>query len=154
VLPQFSDLIENLVVTTDRFMTGLWARTTSAPARSSSQGPKSRLAPVPLLWSVALRVHQEIFIQVSIEYVDYLLNFISLSYILVSESGEAASITTCPIQASFDTTFSLRILEWSSLDFADQTLKDCVNVIHTDIIEIWNLKDRAKVGSLLSFFCF
>jgi len=30
---------------------------------------------------------------------------------------------------------------WTSLDFADQPLKDCVNVIHTDIIEIWNLYD-------------
>ena len=40
---------------------------------------------------------------------------------------------------------------WSSLDFADQPLKDCVNVIHTDIVEIWNLKDRNKVSSLPSF---
>ncbi len=35
----------------------------------------------------------------------------------------------------------------SSLDFTDQTLENCVNVIHIDIIEIWNLHDRRKVSS-------
>ncbi|KAH9977506.1 hypothetical protein BJV74DRAFT_860762 [Russula compacta] len=33
---------------------------------------------------------------------------------------------------------------WSSMDFADQTLKNCVNIIHTDIVEIWNLNDRTR----------
>ena len=37
---------------------------------------------------------------------------------------------------------------WSSLDFADQALKECVNVIHTDIVEIWNLNDKTRVRSL------
>ena len=35
----------------------------------------------------------------------------------------------------------------SSFDFTDQTLENCVNVIHTDIIEIWNLYDRRRVSS-------
>ena len=35
---------------------------------------------------------------------------------------------------------------WSSLDFADQPLKNCVNVIHIDIVEIWNLYDRNGVS--------
>ena len=92
VNPQFSDLIDNVVVTTDRFMTGLRARTASAPARSSSQGSKPRVAPVPLLWSAALRVHHEIFIQASIEYVIlvFLPNLIWLTC-WFPESGEAAS---------------------------------------------------------------
>ena len=34
---------------------------------------------------------------------------------------------------------------WSSLDFADQLLKNCVNIIHDDIVEIWNLNDKAGV---------
>ena len=34
---------------------------------------------------------------------------------------------------------------WSSLDFADQSLKDCVNIIHYDIVEIWNLNDKNEV---------
>jgi hypothetical protein len=67
-------------------MTGLRARTASAPARSSSQGSKPRVAPVPLLWSAALRVHQDIFIQASIEYADFLLNVISLAYTLISQN--------------------------------------------------------------------
>jgi len=45
---------------TDRFMTGSRTRAASAPARSSSQVSKPRIAPVPLLWSAALRVHQDI----------------------------------------------------------------------------------------------
>jgi len=35
---------------------------------------------------------------------------------------------------------------WSTLDFAEQPLKSCVNVIHIDIIEIWNLYDRSRVS--------
>jgi len=110
VKPQFSDLIDNLVVTTDRFITGSRTRAASTSARSSAHGAKPRITPVPLMWSAALRVHQDIFIQASIE---------------VGRSRYWRGL-------------------WSSLDFADQPLKDCVNVIHTDIVEIWNLKDRDK----------
>ena len=35
----------------------------------------------------------------------------------------------------------------SSLEFANQPLKRCVNIIHVDIVEIWNLYDRDRVGS-------
>ncbi|KAF8259212.1 hypothetical protein EI94DRAFT_1042662 [Lactarius quietus] len=38
---------------------------------------------------------------------------------------------------------------WSSLDFADHTLKNCVNIIHDDIVEIWNLNDVIGVCFLL-----
>ena len=34
---------------------------------------------------------------------------------------------------------------WSSLDFADQTLKNCVNIIHVDVVEIWNMNDKTRV---------
>ena len=83
--PQFSDLVDNLVVTLDRLITGL---RTPAPLRSGAQGTKSRIAPVPLLWSVALRVHQDIFIQASIEYAAFLSNLISFMY-LVSRVGRS-----------------------------------------------------------------
>ena len=33
----------------------------------------------------------------------------------------------------------------SSPDFAHQTLKSCVNIIHDDIVEIWNLNDKTMV---------
>jgi hypothetical protein len=36
---------------------------------------------------------------------------------------------------------------WSSLDFADQPLKSCVNIIHTDIVQIWNIYDKNWVSS-------
>jgi hypothetical protein len=32
-----------------------------------------------------------------------------------------------------------------SLDFADQSLRNCVRVIHDDIVEIWNLNDKTMV---------
>jgi len=88
VKPQFSDLIDNLVVTT-----------------------KLRIAPVPLLWSAALRVDQAIFIQAYIEYVDFPAKHRNHSYICFTDSGEAASITTSLIHANFDTYF-VRMLAW------------------------------------------
>ena len=79
--PQFADLIDNLVVTTDRSIRA--SRTASAlSSGSSAQGAKPRIAPVPLLWSAALRVNREIFIQASIEFVDFLLNIISFIYLV------------------------------------------------------------------------
>jgi len=33
---------------------------------------------------------------------------------------------------------------WSSLEFSNQSLKNCVNTIHLDIVEIWNLNERAR----------
>ena len=34
---------------------------------------------------------------------------------------------------------------WSNLDFADNPLKNCVNIIHDEIVEIWNLHDKTMV---------
>ena len=36
---------------------------------------------------------------------------------------------------------------WSSVDFTGHPLKDCLNVIHEDIVEIWNLNDKTRVSS-------
>lgn len=68
---QFGDLVGKLVTTTDRFIMG--SRTTStSPTRSNVQEAKPRVAPVPLVWSVASRVSQNIIILACIEYVHYL----------------------------------------------------------------------------------
>jgi len=116
VMPQYGALINNLTVTTDRFIMG--SRTASNPsARSSSQGTKPRIAPAPLAWSVALRSSRDITIQTSIE---------------IGRSRYWRSL-------------------WSSLDFADQPLKSCVNIIHVDIVEIWNLYDRNRYLSSNQF---
>jgi hypothetical protein len=37
---------------------------------------------------------------------------------------------------------------WSSVDFADHPLKSCVNIIHVDLVEIWNLNDKTGVSFL------
>jgi hypothetical protein len=39
---------------------------------------------------------------------------------------------------------------WSSDDFAGQTLADCVEVIHADIVGVWNLPDKDKVRLFFS----
>jgi hypothetical protein len=66
VIPQYSALINNLIVTTDRFIMGSDAASLSG---LSSQGAKTRITPAPLAWSVALRASRHITIQASIEYV-------------------------------------------------------------------------------------
>jgi hypothetical protein len=35
---------------------------------------------------------------------------------------------------------------WSSVNFDDHPLKSCVNIIHVDLVEIWNLNDKTGVG--------
>ena len=59
------DLIDNLVVTTDRFITD----TRAPPTRAGVPGEKQRVGAVPLAWSAALRVNHDIIIQASVEYV-------------------------------------------------------------------------------------
>jgi len=109
VNPQYRDLIGNLVVTTDRLITGSRAVSASS-ARMSTQRGKSRTAPVPLAWSVAVRVSLDISIQASIE---------------VGRGRYWCNLL-------------------SNIDFAGQTLKDCVDIIHADIVGVWNLNDRTK----------
>jgi hypothetical protein len=74
VRPQYGGLINNLIVTTDRFIMG---SRTAPSSRSSSQEAKPRIAPAPLAWSVALRASRDITIQASIEYVVCLLTLVS-----------------------------------------------------------------------------
>jgi len=84
----FSDLIDNLVATTDNLMTG--SRATSTPRdRRRAQGAKTGIAPVPLVWSAALRVNQDIFIQASIEYVTFLSPGSYLIYIIFCPQSRA-----------------------------------------------------------------
>ncbi|KAN0114152.1 hypothetical protein V8E52_006950 [Russula decolorans] len=114
VMPQYSALINNLIVTTDRFIMGSG---TASSSRSSSQRAKPQIAPAPLAWSVALRASRDITIQASIE---------------IGRRRYWRSLR-------------------SSLEFVDQPLKSCVNIIHVDIIEIWNLYDRHKYLSSNQF---
>ncbi|KAI0272985.1 hypothetical protein BGY98DRAFT_145109 [Russula aff. rugulosa BPL654] len=113
-MPQYSTLINNLVVTTDRFIMG---SRTAPSSRSSSQEVKPWIAPAPLAWSVALRASRDITIQASIE-IGRIRYWRSL---------------------------------WSSLEFADQPLESCVDIIHVDIVEIWNLFDRHRYLSSNQF---
>jgi hypothetical protein len=146
VKPQFSALITNLIVTTDRLIMG--TRTASTSSRSSSQGKKPRIAHAPLVWSVALRASRNITIEASIEYVSGLLSPISFICLVlrVGRSREFIDLTDEPILRNYSP-----LGYWCSLssspDFADQPLQSCVNIIHIDIVEIWNLFDKNRVSS-------
>jgi hypothetical protein len=120
----------------------------TASARSSSQGTKPRIAPAPLVWSVALRASRDITIQASIEYVVCLPSLISFICLVlrIGRSREYIDLTNEPIVTKYFLLGYWRSL-WSSLDFADQPLKSCVNIIHIDIVEIWNLYDKNRVSS-------
>ena len=59
-MPQYGALMNNLIVTTDRFIMN---SDTTPSSGSSSQGAKPRIAPTPLAWSVALRASRDITIQ-------------------------------------------------------------------------------------------
>ncbi|KAH9003546.1 hypothetical protein EDB86DRAFT_3073326 [Lactarius hatsudake] len=104
--PRFVGLIDNLTVTTDKFITDSRAPFT----RSGAQGEEQQIGAVPLAWSAALRVNHDIIIQASIE---------------VGRGQYWRSLR-------------------SSVDFADQTLKKCVNILHLDIVEIWNMNDKTR----------
>ena len=88
VMPQYGALINNLIMTTGRFIMG--SHTASNPsAQSSSQRRKPRIAPALLAWSVALRASRGITIQASIECVVCLQTLISFIY-LVLRSGRCS----------------------------------------------------------------
>ena len=69
VMPEYGALINNLIVTTDRFIMGFRAAAPSSRSSSEPQGARRRITPAPLSWSVALRASRDITIQASIEYV-------------------------------------------------------------------------------------
>jgi hypothetical protein len=124
------------------------SRTVSTSTRSSSQGAKPRVSYAPLVWSVALRASRDITIQACIEYVTCLPTFILVIHLVFSigRSREYIDPTVKPIPTNYLLLGYWRNL-WSSLDFADQPLKSCVNIIHVDIVEIWNLYDKTRVSS-------
>ena len=146
VAPQFDGLINNLIMTTDRLIMG--SRTISTSARSSSQGAKSRIAPASLVWSVALRSSRDIKIQASIEYVVCLPPFILFIDLIlrIGRSREYMDLMHKPhLTNYFPSGYWCNL--WSSLHFANQLLGSCVDIIHVDIVEIWNLCDKSKVSS-------
>ena len=106
--PQFGALVNNLVVMTDRSIMGL--RTASNPsAGSSSQGTNSRTAPVPLVWSVALRVSRDITIQAAVEYVDS-LPILTLFICLTFRIGRIRAYIDLTDKPNLDKPISIRIL--------------------------------------------
>ena len=85
------------------------SRTLSTSVRSSSQGAMSRIAPAPLVWSVAQRTSRDITIQASIEYVVCLPTFMSFICLIlrIGRNREYIDLMDEPILTNYS---SLRIL--------------------------------------------
>jgi hypothetical protein len=65
-MPEYADLIEKLVVTTNRVIRGSCGPLAGSDAQ---EGKKSQISAVHLAWSAALRVGHSIVVGASIEYV-------------------------------------------------------------------------------------
>jgi hypothetical protein len=149
VVPQFGALINNLIVTTDKSIKGMRTPDLRGPAvwpdllaqRSTQWTAVSRA------WSMALRTSPEIVIQASIEYVVCLLTLILFICLVfrIGQSREYIDLTDWPILISYFPLGYWRNL-LSSLDFDNKPLRSCVNIIHVDIVEIWNLYDKNRVS--------
>ncbi|KAH8979846.1 hypothetical protein EDB92DRAFT_1902620 [Lactarius akahatsu] len=119
--PAFRDLISELTSTTHTIIKVDSQDLTGRPTSSSQVLPSPPITPTLLAWSIAQRVNHDVIIQASIEHYHPTC---SLAYV-----GYWRSLGT-------------------SQDFNDQALASCVNVIHDDIINVWNFDD--KEGYLLS----
>ena len=102
---------------------------------------------LPLAWSAALRVNHDIIIQASVEYV---VLFLLFCFRLHSFLELDAVVSTLRRWILADSNIAITMSGyWSSLwlrsDFAHKPLKNCVDIIHLDIVEIWNINDKKKV---------
>ena len=119
---------------------------TSTAARE--RGKKSR-STVPFGRPSASRAFRgDIFIQASIKYV--VLPVILILFIFsFPELDEAVSICTSRTRQFGTSIFPLgnwcRL--WSRGDFVDQSLKNCVDILHVDIVKIWEQYDGRNVSS-------
>ena len=88
-------------------------------------------------------------VKTSIEYVVCLPTLISLICLIlrIGRGRECIDLTNEPVVTNHLSLGYWRNL-WSSLDFADQPLKSCVNIIHIDFVEVWNQDDRNGVSPL------
>ena len=114
VMPEYGALINNLIVTTDRFIMGFRAAAPSSRSSSEPQGARRRITPAPLSWSVALRASRDITIQASIEYVvchSALISFICFGF-RIGRSREYIDLTDEPTLKLF----SSRILAQPSVE--------------------------------------
>ena len=106
--------------------------------------------PALLAWSVAQRAKHEIIIQASIEHVP--LSSLSKTVSCCSlELGEGVSDMSVPYKIANILRSSFTCIEYwrnlgSSRYFTNHTLRSCVNVIHEDIISVWNFDDRESVS--------
>jgi hypothetical protein len=144
-------------VTTDRLIKGLPTAPISSPS-SSVQRARPRISPIYLAWSAALRACPEVIIEASIEYVDPLIPLSNTIFIyLVPRVGQSRKYIHLEKPSQFLRNH-VHLGYWrnlqSSLDFVDQTLESCVNVLHVDIVEIWNLNDGDNVSYLRFPYCF
>ena len=119
-------------------------------------GERSRVDATLLAWSSALRVCHRITLQTSIEYV---VLFLRLPLIVTFFLELDKAVSVLARNYGYILTKRCPVEYWScllsSVNFDGHPLKSCVNIIHEDAVEIWNIKDRTRVGFLpylLRFF--
>ena len=129
------------------------SRNISAP--SEAQRAQPRLSPASLAWSVSQRASRDINVQAAIECVTSLV----LLNLFFSSHSVRQSWTKQWAEYFFWIKVNLtRFLThigywrrlWSSDDFVGQSLANCVEIIHADIVGTWNLLDKEKVCLLFS----
>ncbi|KAH9018529.1 hypothetical protein EDB85DRAFT_2294479 [Lactarius pseudohatsudake] len=132
--PAYRYLIGELTSTTHAIIKADSHHFAGGPTSSQVQRPP--ITPALLAWSIAQMVSHDIIIQASIEHV------LSSSFPKTITSSRSSGLGEV-------------VRYWRSLgsskDFTDQTLASCVNVIHEDIISVWNFGDGERYLSSTDF---
>ncbi|KAI0246090.1 hypothetical protein BJV78DRAFT_1158147 [Lactifluus subvellereus] len=114
--PGLSDLISKLFATTHRLVVADSVNASVVSTLSEAQGEKVQNPPVSLAWSIAQRVSRDAKLRASI---------------VVGQSRP-----------------SLNVGYWRSLgssnEFSGRTLEEWAEVIRSDIVDVWNLRDHTK----------
>ena len=151
--PRFRHLINKLVAITDGAIIAAHSRKISAP--SEAQKTQPRLSPVSLAWSVSQRASRDVNVKTTIECITslLLLNLFFSSQYCTTELDEVVSRVFVLDKDQFNkllTHIGYWRRLWSSDDFVGQSLANCVEIVHTDIVGTWNLPDKDRVCLLFS----
>ena len=147
---KYGDLLESLITTTHNLITADSRNTSLLSKSSETREGNFQINPVSFVFSIEQRVNRNLIIQASIELVTSLL---ALSYVISlfsTESDVVVSTARCSHSAQQTSTRSVSRIGywrslWSSHDFADEPFEHCIDVVHTDIVDVWRLPNSDGV---------
>jgi hypothetical protein len=109
--------------------------------------------PVSLAWAVAQRGNPEVSIEASIEWVYIPFGHLARVLTTLSRKCRPGKYVYIPVK-DFSLTTLLKSGYWSGLisstDFTGKKLRECLDVIHNDIILVWNIRDPSDVSPFYS----